>query len=509
MAPNRKKKVTANPTRGFATTSVVSKSKVQEDHSSQPLPPRETKVPSPEKLEINSESTHSSAEQKTEDIHQEDLGPEEYEKHLENSHIQLLLDNHLEKVLRDVKRHVAKLKTERRLLQSSSDHVDFRSWMPPEVKASVQSFVTSLAPISRQSQTCTQESFNDDEILLHIWTLKRTLTGLGFRDDYISDALKHILKSPSVLSSSKQSRNRTTQGIWGLDESLLYLASRSTFSESLEERVVSLGKGVPDESPRLPPLENSTEIASRESCNGDQEKLTDPQCGRETAHSATSPELSGPESRAESTTNSPSPDDEQGYPSSDSSSEDDPRTMASKYSKLLLRLHQFDPKLADMKYGNLIQKSARKPQPLDTYPSPISHVLEKMARLDNDILFDKQEAAVQWITLRNAHAKEVADRRRFRLKQESAAPNTESKSSGDRQHACDIPSGAAVDPLDNLGKFLLELPEQNPDTNDKQPDEMVTDGIAVKVRNIGKLSGTRPRRILEETCKLRFVFLSP
>ena len=509
MAPNRKKRVTANPARGFATTSVASKSKVQEDQTSQASPGREIKAPSPEESVITTETTRFNAEQKTKDIHPDDLGPEEYEEHLENSRIALLLDNNLEKVLRDVKRHVAKLKTERRRLQSSSDHVDFGYWMPPEVKASAEGFATSLTPISRQSQTHPQESLNDDEILVRIWTLKRTMTDLDFRDDYISDALKHILKSPSILSSSHQSHSRSTQGIWGLDESLVYLASRSPFSESLKERVVTLGKGKSDESPRLPPLENSTEIASRESCNGDQEQPTDPQFGRETANSATSPEMSVRQSRGESTPDTSSSDDEQRSPSSDSSSDDDPGTMAPKYSRLLLRLHMFDPKLADMKYGNLIQKSARKPQPLDTYPSPISRVLNRMARFDTDILFDKHEAAMQWITLRNAHAKELAERKRFRLKQEPAVRNTESNSPGDRQHASGTPSGVADDPLDNLGEFLFELPEQNPDTNDKQSDKVVSDGVNLQVRDIGKLSGTRPRRILEETCKLRFVFSFP
>ncbi|KAL9602381.1 MAG: hypothetical protein Q9179_002563 [Wetmoreana sp. 5 TL-2023] len=131
MAPKKKtKKGASNPARGFATTSVASKSKnVVED-----LTESTTPSPAPDidnRLQKENDG-HLSGEQ---DLHE--LAPEELEKRLEESDLDLFLEKHGEKMRRDVARQVTKLQTEKRLLRPQTEPLQIRPWLPPEIMATI------------------------------------------------------------------------------------------------------------------------------------------------------------------------------------------------------------------------------------------------------------------------------------------------------------------------------------------------------------------------------------
>ncbi len=88
MAPSRKKKKAAtNPARGFATTSSVSKSKIQEDEGLVEIPTAEIS-----KVDEGGHSSHDHEAQHEEPADLRDLSPEELEIKLEESELQLFLE---------------------------------------------------------------------------------------------------------------------------------------------------------------------------------------------------------------------------------------------------------------------------------------------------------------------------------------------------------------------------------------------------------------------------------
>src|SRR5690242_5635463 len=118
MAGGKKKKkpAAAAAARGFATTSIASKPRVD------PVDATGTgSTESPESRGVAASLQNGGAAADSGGAKDEPLSPEEFERRLEESELQLLAEKHSQKVKREAQRQRARLETDRRLLRSQAE----------------------------------------------------------------------------------------------------------------------------------------------------------------------------------------------------------------------------------------------------------------------------------------------------------------------------------------------------------------------------------------------------
>lgn len=224
MAPNKKKKKpVSNPARGFATTSTVSKAKANDIIESD----EETRVEEPEQGAANVLS-HKIGEHVEKALHE--LSPEELEKQLEESNLQVFAETHGNKIKKEASRQSIKLQTERRLLRAQAEPLVTRQWLPPAIIQLILNLLELLDAKQSRSDESDNGSdskqgiahFSDDDLLVKLWTLRQLLPQLGFSIAVTHLALRHLLDklndpTPKSLSAAKDS-------VWGLEECFSWLA---------------------------------------------------------------------------------------------------------------------------------------------------------------------------------------------------------------------------------------------------------------------------------------------
>lgn len=219
MAPKRKtKKATSNPARGFATTSTASKTKLPTEESLGSTAPDEPQA------QPTAKDTPSGDAPVEKELHE--LSPEELEKQLEESDLQLFVEKYLDKIKRDVSRQVSRLQTEKRLLRPQAESLSTRSWLPPEIMELIaQSLDAEQQSVKHGNGTqyhTIAEALSEEDLCIKLWTLKQVLIQLGFPYDSSEEALKHLLKVAQSLSMRGSMVEK--DNIWGLDCCLDWLA---------------------------------------------------------------------------------------------------------------------------------------------------------------------------------------------------------------------------------------------------------------------------------------------
>lgn len=245
MAGNKKKKKpAANPARGFATTSVAAKPRPEAAETESPLP---TSAP-PDKKDAPPSAT-SAAPQSTDDPTKEQpLSAEEFEKQLEESELQLLVEKLSQKCKRDAARQRGRLETDRRLLRGQAESVNSIKWFQPELMDHIQNLISgetrfSVSNISTENHGAGKMP-SEEEMVARLWTLQQTLESAGFQEGRVKSVIKHILDiSPNVSNPGRDL-------IWGLEESLDWLARECDVGE-------------------LPPYESKPKptVKSKSTCN--------------------------------------------------------------------------------------------------------------------------------------------------------------------------------------------------------------------------------------------------
>lgn len=230
MAPSKKKKPVGNSARGFATTSIPSKLRVNDER---------TFAENAEKTKVDQKSTPilqdldppalaSIVSDPGKDLRK--LTPEELEDHFEKSNLQLLLEKHGEKSKKIATRQAIKLKTEKRVLRPQSVRLDVSRWLSEET------IVLILRMHQSQAKTLINEvDFNvdqkisiksEDDMINKIWTLELVLGQLGFQKEDFRKAIQSLLfmvKSTRTLESSVGK-----ELVWGLEECIDFLALTSS-----------------------------------------------------------------------------------------------------------------------------------------------------------------------------------------------------------------------------------------------------------------------------------------
>ncbi|PNP49176.1 hypothetical protein THARTR1_10100 [Trichoderma harzianum] len=213
----KKKKPAANPARGFATTSVASKPRLEiaEPTASQP----------------------SSG--------------------LEESDLQLFVEKYSQKVKRDAQRQCSRLETDRRLLRSQAETINTPKWLPRElmdhildlIKAESRFYASSLSSENAGPGKMPSE----EELVSRIWTLQQTLSGAAFSENVVESAIQHILDIAPNISAAPRDY------IWGLEEALEWLARESPLEDlpTYGTRTKAVSKDATD-SASGPPTRTST-----------------------------------------------------------------------------------------------------------------------------------------------------------------------------------------------------------------------------------------------------------
>lgn len=192
----------------------------------------------------------------------------------------------------------------------------------------------------------------------------------------------------------------------------------------------------------------------------------------------------------------PSPDD------SDSSI--DPEDFTEEYVALQSRLYQLRPKYFDQPSKARNKKPGRDKGDGNDTDSRVARLRRKIAKIENDVLFDRVEAEAKWRDKLNELRKEAV----FMREKEHQVEKPPSSSKVEDPQSVDEP---------DLGELALAADDDNDALFGEMfaADTSVTEPLSIAeptsrdvlIRDFGKPSGLSPRRVLEETCKARYPLL--
>lgn len=217
----KKKKPAANPARAVATTSIISKSKaeVPEVEATPPTTLQDAEVQ--QKDAIDTKGTRNPGPP------QKDLTPEEFERQLEDSELQVLVEKYAQKSKRDALRQKTRLETDRRVLRGQAENLNTRKWLPPELMEEILDLVKSEGRFTGQTVdgSSSVKPPSEEELTIRLWTLQQALIGAGFLDDKVNQALKVILDISDKIGVGNK------DAIWGMEEALEWLSRECSRKE--------------------------------------------------------------------------------------------------------------------------------------------------------------------------------------------------------------------------------------------------------------------------------------
>lgn len=214
----KKKKPAGNPARGFATTSVASKPKVEKEKSAVDVAAKESVSAPPKDSPTVHQATTPAAkeEQAAKEVTQT---PEELEAQLERDELQLLVEKHSAKVRRESRRQVTKFETDRRVLRGQSHPMTVHEWLPNEVLDIIISLAQTESNDSNRRQGQQQsllKVMSEEEATSKLWTLSLTLRDMGFTQEQLEPVLRWLCSDAGGIDA--------TSPVWGLQEALEWLA---------------------------------------------------------------------------------------------------------------------------------------------------------------------------------------------------------------------------------------------------------------------------------------------
>jgi ATP-dependent RNA helicase DHX29 len=216
----KKKKPASNPARGFATTSIASKPRVeQSDKNVEDAALAKTTPPS--QGENGEVSTIATSAPKENAKPAQELSPEEFEKQLDETELQNLVEKHSQKAKREAARQATRLHTDRRILRSQAENLNTRKWLPAELMDTILDMIKTEGRANNQAlgaEGASTKALSEEDLTIKLWTLQQTLTSSGFSEEHVKGVLRYILDISSKISSSNKDM------IYGLEESLEWLA---------------------------------------------------------------------------------------------------------------------------------------------------------------------------------------------------------------------------------------------------------------------------------------------
>ncbi|KAL7785597.1 P-loop containing nucleoside triphosphate hydrolase protein [Trichoderma ceciliae] len=483
----KKKKPLANPARGFATTSVASKPRLEivdsvgSQSSSGVNTPKTAPLAGPEAIILPSKSPEQSIERaSTKDII---LSPEEFEQQLEESELQLFVEKYSQKVKRDAQRQCSRLETDRRLLRSQAENLNTQKWLPRElmdhildlIKAESRFYASSLSSENAGPGKMPSE----EDLVSRIWTLQQTLSGAAFSGHIVESAIQHILDITPNISPAPRDY------IWGLEEALEWLARESPLEE------------LPTYGNRSKPiLKDSSDTASIPPSRTNTPKLG-------TAETGWNEKSNAPNHRSSKARSSPK------IPIATFDGDIEPEDLIPEYVDTKIKLLE----LSRLDRTGAQTKPARQQAKESETDVAVAYLESKLKTIESDVLFDKFLAEQQWKKEKVVLEKQLAQAKKYT----AIDPDNQSQS-GDltpmtktddditaiaEKMAQDILAESNED--DDIAGLFESLPrsEADPTTGKLQTVVNSSDGIRLVIREFGKWTGVSPKRILEEACRSR------
>ncbi|EFX03995.1 ATP dependent RNA helicase [Grosmannia clavigera kw1407] len=494
----KKKKPAANAARGFATTSIASKPRVEltEDPDATAGKGKDGTLPAKGAApqEAAATATGNIAADSSGSTAQKTLSPEEFERQLEESELQILVDKHAQKIRRDAQRQMNRLETDRRLLRGQAESINSKKWIPPDLMDQILDLIQSESRFAGSNVPSESAPggrlLPEEDLTMKLWTLQQTLISAGFSETKVESVLNYVLHiSTQIGAPGKDS-------IWGMEEALEWLARESSLDElpDYNKRHGSGGKGQAADTPLDAPLSSGT----------------------------TTPLLLAPESQqkrgkggnAQRVSNAASA--RLAIIKYDGDIE--PEELVPMYFAAKERLFALERPRQESAKGKATKVS---PTPVETEAEnvEISKLLGKLDRIQKDILFDKRLAELQWrskkIILEREYAeaaKRAAEEVRNQAEEAAAVADTgraESEADGDvnaeaERVAAEILAQDDSDD-DGLTDLFASLPvnEVDPETGKTNMVVNNPDGSKLIIRDFGKWTGMSPVRVLEEACRSR------
>ncbi|PKY05296.1 hypothetical protein P168DRAFT_148654 [Aspergillus campestris IBT 28561] len=476
MPPNnkKKKKPAANPARGFATVSIPSKPKSTPTESTAPTSTAESKSVSESDRPTPAEATQSVAEKKPEDHSLQNYSPEELEKHLEDAELQILVEKYASKCKNDAARQVTKVETERRIFRQQAVPLNLLEWLPADIVSSVLRLAemeeSELSPGSGRDSNATKKPVSEEELYMRLWSLRATLLRLGFPQEKVEEALKHLLQ---YYSNNFISTNR--EMVCNFDEALDWLAMHCE--------------------PRELPSYTQTNSQSRSDADRNISWIADRE--QENTSAPKPSQNSGKPPKPKDDVKLPLPSDP--YESDVSL---DPDTLLPKYLELQTRLYNLRPEVFDKpKKG---KKGASGSLGAGADGPQIASIQRQIASILNDVLFDRAEAEYRWQEKLDDLRKEASFLRRSAPEAKNTPKETETNEQKEEKAIEPGNASPAAEDNEAAGDLLGDMfqGEEEPVLELGVITEELNNA-AVTSRDFGKWTGLSPRRVLEETCKAR------
>lgn len=221
----KKKKPVANPARGVATTSIVSKSKV--DVPEETTPPKDAQAIVELQQSTATTSMGAGTGNGPSGLPQKELSPEEFERQLETTDLQNLVEKHAQKSKRDAARQKTRLETDRRVLRGQAESLNTRKWLPPELMEEILDLVLAEGRFTGMTSDLSGsvKPPSEEELTIRLWTLQQALNGAGFVEEKTTLALKFVLDISDKIGVGNK------DAIWGMEEALDWLARACTREE--------------------------------------------------------------------------------------------------------------------------------------------------------------------------------------------------------------------------------------------------------------------------------------
>ncbi|TVY52452.1 ATP-dependent RNA helicase DHX29 [Lachnellula cervina] len=482
----KKKKPAANPARAVATTSIISKSKaeVPEVEATPPTTLQDAEVQ--QKDAIDTKGTRNPGPP------QKDLTPEEFERQLEDSELQVLVEKYAQKSKRDALRQKTRLETDRRVLRGQAENLNTRKWLPPELMEEILDLVKSEGRFTGQSVdgSSSVKPPSEEELTIRLWTLQQALIGAGFLDDKVNQALKVILDISDKIGVGNK------DAIWGMEEALEWLSRECSRKELPDYEHWQRKRIIPKsqtETPSNSPLPSGA---------------TTPRFESDNRHIGHGPNGSFPQFEKRR-----SPVKRVAAIDYDSDLDPDdllPVYLECKTELFHLQSHTSKPPTSRPGVRNHTPHSRVSAPP--TGPEA-AKLLRKIKKIEDDVLFDQYIADQQWEMKRIQLERDAAAHRSaLHLSQDAGSQGSESLVDSDDDVSKEAAKmGAALledtgsDDEAALADLFASLPvdEVDPLTGKSSTVINGTNGVKVTIRDFGKWTGVNPTRVLEEACRAR------
>jgi ATP-dependent RNA helicase DHX29 len=473
----KKKKPAANPARGFATTSVASKPKLEAPSEEKSNPAKTS-----DKQDVKSSSappvSNTTARQDTSaadtrELHE--LSPEELEAQLEASALQQFVEQNAVKVKKETARQVARYQTDRRLLRTQAEFLSLKDWLPDELMQQILELISS--DLKQDPATARKiEPSRKDDVAAKVWIVQQCLLDLAIPAERVDEVLAWLVRNPPSSTLATQA--------WGIEECLEWLALNCRPDE-LDEYESMRSKTVVNDGDADDFDDDANALASTTTVLPNTIKRDSPQATTSIENSNT--------------------DDDQDV--SDLDSDLEPDQLSEAWLRTKEQLFMINP-TASEGVGKKCKSSKPMKSNSDASKGRLERKLDaKLSKIESDVLFDLREAEYQWSNVKIDLVRRAAERKKLQLQPDAAAKSSQvhAKSSTNVNDEAEkiarelLAENDFSDGDDLLGGMFDALPGVHQATNESG----AKDDTTILIRDFGKLTGMSPKRVLEEACKAR------